>query len=197
VDREEHCGWGWTNTKQFGIDPGRLGGLGGSSGAQLIALVAMLAAPGIAGDGDPVNREPATLQCVILRAAPTDLKTMIGSGTIATAAVVAFLNRLPTPMADDQRVYSSASPITHVSASSPPVLLLHGDADGTVPYQQSVAMEAKLRAANVPVKLTRVPGGVHASDFGTGGKPHQEFLEILRASVDWLDRYLTTAPTAR
>lgn len=185
------------NAKQFGVDPARIGGLGGSSGAHLVALVAMLAAPGIVGDADPVNREPATLQCVILRAAPTNLKTMVGSGTIATAAVVAFLNRLPTPMPDDQRVYAAASPITHVSGSSPPVLLLHGDADDSVPYQQSVAMDAVLRTANVPVNLIRVPGGVHASDFGTGGKPHQQFPEILRASVDWLDRYLRTAPTAR
>ena len=39
-------------------------------------------------------------------------------------------------------MYSTASPITHVSKSSPPVLLMHGDSDDVVPYQQSVAMEA-------------------------------------------------------
>ena len=113
----------------------------------------MLGAPGIADDSDPVNREPATLQCVVLRAAPTDLKSMIGASAIGTAAVVAFLNRLPTPMADDQSVFRAASPISHVSSSSPPVLLLHGDKDDTIPFQQSVAMEAALRGVNVLVKL--------------------------------------------
>jgi acetyl esterase/lipase len=178
------------NARQYAIDPAHLGGLGGSSGAHLAGLVAMLAAPALTDDADAVNRQPATLQCVILRAGPTDLKAMIGSGTIATAAVVAFLNRLPTPMRDDQRVYGAASPITHVGASSPPVLLIHGDADDTVPYQQSVVMEAALRAAQVPVSLVRVPGGVHGSNFGTGGKPHPQFSEVLRQSVEWLDRYL-------
>ena len=150
----------------------------------------MLSAPGISDDPDPVNRQPATLQCVVLRAAPSDLKAMIGASGIGTAAVVAFLNRLPTPSGDDQKVYREASPIAHVGASSPPVLLLHGDADDTVPFQQSVAMEAALRGANVPVKLIRVAGGAHGSDFGMGGKPHPQLPDVRRETVDWLDRYL-------
>ena len=185
------------NARQFGIEPGRLGALAGSSGGHLVGLAAMLAAPGLADDPDPVNREPATLQCVVLRATPSDLKAMIGSSGIATAAVVAFVNRLPTPNADDQKVYRAASPIAHVSATSPPTLLIHGDADDTVPYQQSVAMEAALQAVKVPVKLVRVQGGAHGSDFGTAGKPHPQFPDVLRESVAWLDRYLRTAPAAK
>jgi dipeptidyl aminopeptidase/acylaminoacyl peptidase len=130
------------------------------------------------------------LQCAVLRAAPTDLMKMIGSSGIGTAAVVAFLNRVPAPAADDQNVYRAASPITHVSASSPPVLLLHGDEDDTVPHQQSVAMEAALRRVNVPVKLMTIPGGAHGSNFGTGGKPHPAFTEGLNETVAWLDRHL-------
>ena len=183
--------------RQFGIDPSRLGALGGSSGAHLVGLVAMLAAPGIADDPDPVNRESAALQCIVLRAAPSDLTKMIGSSTIGTAAVVSFLGRLPTPSSDDQKVYRASSPLAHVSASSPPVLLLHGDADDTVPYQQSVGMEAALRAVNATVKLVRVPGGAHGSDFGTGGKPHPQFPEILKESVAWFDRHLRGVPTAK
>jgi dipeptidyl aminopeptidase/acylaminoacyl peptidase len=70
------------------------------------------------------------------------------------------------------------------------VLLLHGDADDTVPYDQSVAMEAALRAANVPVRLIRVTGGAHGSDFGMGGKPHAQMPEVLRDAVSWFDQYL-------
>ena len=61
------------HAKDYGIDPARIGGMGGSSGGHLIALTALLAAPGIADDPDPVNREPATLQAIVLRATPTDL----------------------------------------------------------------------------------------------------------------------------
>ena len=182
------------NAKQYGIDPGRLGGVGGSSGGHLVGLAAMVAAPGISDDPDPVNRHPATLQCVVLRAAPTDMRTMIGGSTLGTAAVVAFVGRLPTPNADDQKVDGAASPITHVSATSPPAFLVHGDADDTVPYQQSVAMEAALRAAKVPVRLMTVTGGAHGADFGTGGKPHQQFPDVLREAAGWLDRHLKANP---
>jgi hypothetical protein len=53
-------------------------------------------------------------------------------------------------------------------------------------------MEAALRGANVPVKLIRVAGGAHGSDFGMGGRPHPQLSDVLRESVDWFDRYLKT-----
>ncbi len=180
---------------RFGVNPARIGGVGGSSGAHLLGLVAMLAEPGIKDDPDPVNRQPATLQCVVLRAGPSDLTQMIQSGGIGTAAVVSFLDRAPTP--DAMALYRAASPLTHVSASSPPVLLIHGDSDDTVPFQQSVAFKAALDKAAVTSHLVRVTDGEHGVDFGTGGKPHPQFPELLRESVSWLDRHLREQPAAK
>ena len=171
------------HARQFGIDPNRLGGVAGSSGAHLIGLVALLAQGGISDDADPVNREPATLQTVVLRAAPTDLRKM------SNGAVVLLMERLPTTP-DGEKLYSAASPITHVSSSSPPVLLLHGDSDDTVPFEQSVAMEGALRRVNVPVKLVRVAGGEHGPNFGTAEKPHPDLPKVLGETVTWLDDYL-------
>lgn len=178
--------------KQFGVDPARLGGVGGSSGAHLIGLVAMLGASGLTGDPDSVNREAATLQSVVLRAAPTDLRKMGGSGGLS--AVVLFMERMPNRIPDDDKVYAAASPITHVSRAAPPVLLLHGDSDDTVPYQQAVAMEEALRAVNVPAKLVRVPGGEHGADFGAAGKPNPKWPDFLGEMVSWLDQHLKGAP---
>lgn len=179
------------HAKQYGIDPNRLAAVAGSSGAHLIGLVAMLAAKGITDDADAVNREPATLQTVVLRAAPTDIRKM------NQGAVVSFMERLPDRTPDDQKVYSQASPITHVSSSSPPVLLLHGDSDDTVPFEQSVAMEAALRRVNVPVKLVRVAGGEHGPNFGTDGKPHPDLPKVFEETVSWLDAHLKNPAGAR
>jgi len=176
------------HAKRFGVDPDRIGGVGGSSGAHLVGLVAALGASGTADDSDPVGRQPATLQCVVLVAGPGDLAKMIGTSGIATAAVVSFLEHGPTP--DAQKIYRAASPITHVSPSTPPALLIHGDADETVPFHQSLDMEAALRATQVPVKLVRVPGGTHGADFGRGGTPHLQFQDVLKEAIGWLDRYL-------
>jgi acetyl esterase/lipase len=179
------------NAARFSVDPSRLGGVGESSGAHLIALVGMLAGPGIPNDRDPVNKQPATLQALVTRAAPSDLSKMVGSNTIATAVVVTLVNRLPTPMPEDQAVYRAASPITHVTSSSPPMLLTHGDADDTVPFQQAVDMEGALRKVNVPVKLVAVPGGTHNGNFGTSGKPHAQFQHVLAEVAGWLNQHLS------
>ena len=39
--------------------------------------------------------------------------------------------------------------------------MVHGDADPTVPYQQSVLLHKKFENAGVPVKFITVPGGLH------------------------------------
>jgi acetyl esterase/lipase len=178
------------NASEYAIDPDRLGGVGGSSGGHLIGLAAMLAAPGVADDPDPVNRVSAALQAVVLRAAPSDLSGVAAGSPYGGAAVVAFLNRLPAPGADDRSLFRTASPITHVSKTSPPVLLVHGDKDDIVPFSQSEAFQAALATAGVPVELVRVAGGVHGHTFGTGGKPHEQFADVLVRTVAWLDRYL-------
>ena len=157
-----------------------------------------------------MNREPATLQAVVLRAAPTDLTQMRGAGALMPMAV--FMNAIPPrrelppgafPSAGavvdapaNLKAYTAASPLAHVNASSPPVLLLHGDADTEVPFEQAVAMEAALRAVNVPTKLVRLSGGGHGAAFpidGTpNGKPHPALPNALEM-VRWLNQYLKGA----
>jgi acetyl esterase/lipase len=174
------------HSKQYGISPSRLGAMGHSSGGHLIGLVAMLGAGGIPDDPDPVNHEPATIECLVLRSAATDLRR-------PDVSVALFMNFDPSDTAN-QKVLAAASPIMNVSRNAPPVLLLHGDSDKIVSVQQSVAMEAALRGANVPVKLVRVVGGGHAVNFGTADMPHAQFPEVLREMVRWLDQYLSATP---
>lgn len=42
-----------------------------------------------------------------------------------------------------------------------------------------------------------VVGGAHGPDFGTGGKPHPQFPEVLTETVNWLNQYLKAAPAGR
>lgn len=173
---------------QYGIDPARLGAVGGSSGAHLVALTAALAAPGRADDADPVNREPATLQCLVIRAAPTNLAALVRLRPTSKAA--AYIGR---PVTDDKS-YAAASPVAHLTPAMPPVLLVHGDADETIPYEQSVAMEAALRAAKVPSKLIRLPRGNHGLTVAATGKPAAGWPDHQAEMVRWLDQHLPARP---
>jgi len=55
-------------------------------------------------------------------------------------------------------------PVRSVDGEYPPTLLLHGDLDTDVPYQQSVMMAAALAEAKVDHKLVTIAGGGHGFD---------------------------------
>jgi acetyl esterase/lipase len=176
------------HAKDYGIDGAHLGGLGGSSGGNLMGLAAVRAAPGTAADADPVNREPATLQAIVLRAAVSDLRQPPNPQHMGF--VVSYMEAPPGDAPEIKALYDAASPVTQVSARTPPTLLIHGDADDLVPYSQSVAMEGALRAAGVETKLVTVPGGKHAPDFGVAGPPPAGWPNYYGETVRWFDRHL-------
>ena len=65
------------------------------------------------------------------------------------------------PIGQHLAVAREASPVAHVHAGAPPILLQHGDADTWVPYEQSVLLAEALRAVGAPVELEIVPGADH------------------------------------
>jgi alpha-L-fucosidase 2 len=54
-----------------------------------------------------------------------------------------------------------ASPLNYLHAGLPPFLLLHGTADKTVPYVQSVEWQARLKELGVPCQLITIRDGPH------------------------------------
>jgi len=169
------------NAARFNVRADRLGAVGGSSGGHLVESLGVLDGQGIPDDADPVNRESAKVQCVVARAAPSNLALM---------RVAEFMGMNPpdpnTRNSIEERLYRLASPLTHVSAKSAPILLIHGDADAAVPYAQSESMEKALREAGVPTKLMRIPGGQHGPTFPGAINPPDYMGEMVR----WLDKYL-------
>lgn len=62
----------------------------------------------------------------------------------------------------DQAMLSAASPITYAAGYKPPVLLLHGEEDWTVPVEQSRIMEKALKGAGKQVRLIEYTGQGHS-----------------------------------
>jgi acetyl esterase/lipase len=178
------------NAAKYGIDATRIGGSGGSSGAHLVSMLAAMDGVGDPSDPDPVNRESAKLQCVTARAAPVDLLKI--TPTIAADALALFLGGRATDSTPKgspaYKTAWTASPINYVSKDDAPTLLIHGDADRTVPFHQSELMEAALRSAGVPVRLIRIEGGDHGPAFPGAKNPPDYKAEI----VKWFDQHLRT-----
>jgi acetyl esterase/lipase len=55
-------------------------------------------------------------------------------------------------------------PVRNVALGYPPTLLLHGDRDTDVPYEQSSRMAAELARAGIDHDLVTIPGGEHGFD---------------------------------
>ncbi len=62
------------------------------------------------------------------------------------------------------------SPIRNVTSEYPPTMLLHGDADTDVPYEQSLLMVEEFQRAGVPHELVTIPNGEHGFDRAVGGE---------------------------
>ena len=88
---------------------------------------------------------------------------------------------------DAQRIARESSPINSVSKWRSPVLLIHGDDDRNVAFSQTVDLVQRLREQKVHFELIVYPDEVH--DFLL----HRHWLEIFRASADFLDRFVKNA----
>jgi acetyl esterase/lipase len=192
------------HAKDYKVDPDRLGVYGASAGGHLSL---MLGTAGKAGDekaGDPVDRESSRVQAVACFFPPTD---WLNFGQPGKAMVRATDHLPPFRAAFDyhaldpktmlwkpideldkrQEIARDTSPINHVTADDPPTLIIHGDADGLVPLQQSESFEKKLREAGVECRLIVKKGSGH----GWLGLD-KDLVQF----ADWFDQHLAKKPAA-
>lgn len=181
------------NATRFGIQPNEIGALGFSSGGHLASMLGVLNGTGDPDDPDPINHLSSKVRAVVAVFAPSDLKRVnTPSGGPAVALFTGVRNMLsentPRTTAEYKR-YAAASPVTYVTADDPPFLLFHGDADETVPFEQSQLMEAELRKVGVIVKFVPVPGGRHGGNFQL--KPDDPRLPgYFTQAAEWFETHL-------
>lgn len=189
---------------RFKIDPERIGIYGASAGGHLSL---MMGTTGKAGDPkakDPIDRASSKVQAVACFFPPTDFLNFGKEGNALldralqppfTAAVDFHefdkKKALFVPVTEPEKlrdIMKSISPIYHVSKTTAPTLLIHGDKDKLVPVQQSEIMAAKLKEAGVPVELVVKKGAEH-------GWP--TLLLELGQLADWFDKHLKEQTTPK
>ena len=175
------------NAKKFGIDPERFGVWGSSAGGHLVALL------GVTNDVEDFNTHPVTkkasskVQAVCNWFGPTDFLRMNDvkgkmDHNAADSPESLFIGAL---IQDHPEKTQKANPINYVSPSDPPMLLMHGDKDGLVIYNQSELLFSALQEAFVPSYFYRVVNG----DHGFRGADESTDALVMRA-VDFFDREL-------
>jgi hypothetical protein len=84
-----------------------------------------------------------------------------------------------------------ASPVTYISKDDPPILMIHGDKDTTVPYEQSTVFAKKLIADGNTCALIKVKNAGHGfRPTPTSAKITPDNLAIRLLTVEHIARVL-------
>jgi acetyl esterase/lipase len=166
--------WARSNAGEFGLNPNEFAAIGESAGGHLAALLGTnpdgLITNGDGGDlaaGAGSGSVSAQVQAVVDFYGPTSLAMLEAESPRAAPAVVQFLGGTPAQVPQD---YVDASPVDHVTAASPPMLILQGTADTLIPPDQPAALASALTSAGVAHRVIDVAGAPHGFEFQPSGR---------------------------
>lgn len=203
--------WLRAHASEFGIDKSRVVVWGGSAGGQLAALVGAscgigeLEPPGAAANQRP---EPgaATPPPSEARSAE-NIESDCVQGVIAWYGVFDFSHLLRNaegqPRGAEHRYFDCApgdcssalvtfaGAINHIDKMDPPVLMIHGVNDRTVPLAQSRSYLAALKSRGVSAELLEIPGVDHSFIGATPAATRDASLKALSRSIEFIEATLS------
>jgi acetyl esterase/lipase len=147
--------WVIEHAKEYGIDVNRIVVAGGSAGAHLALMTGMLPASSGLDRACP-GPDNLKVAAIVSWYGISDVNELLDGPNMKSYAVT-WLGSTP----DREQVAKRVSPLSYVRTGLPPILTIHGDADPTVPYSQSVRLHKALTEVGVPNQLMTVPGGKH------------------------------------
>lgn len=155
--------WLRAHASEFGLDPKRVGIWGQSAGGHLGALLALT--PGLKElEGDRGNPGQSTdVQALCVFYAPMDL-TRLAEPTLMKAFPVlydAVERYLGGPPGEHLELARLVSPMQYRMEHGPPTLIVHGESDSTVSFEESVRLHEALQQAGVDSLLRIFKGQEH------------------------------------
>ena len=168
--------WMARNASLYGFDVNKLI-ISGQSAGGWAALTVAMAGNGLRVDAPCAGTNDVKVAAVVNWYGVSDPTDHVNRGS---PGIVAAFRGLPNAV----EVAKTVSPVHLVSASAPPVISIHGDADGTVPYAQSVRLHAALKSIGVTERLVTIPGGGHGSFSRTENQRAYAAIEQFLADLN-------------
>jgi acetyl esterase/lipase len=165
---------------RYGYDKEKIVVSGSSAGAHLAALVGVTNGhPNLEGKvGDHLD-ESSNIAAIVDFYGASNLTTILKQSTphglsVREPALDLLIGGHPETVPEMAKL---ASPVFHVDASDPPLLLIHGDQDPQMPINQAHEIHGAYKKLSLPVSFEVIHGGAH------GG---EAFFDAERlALVDW------------
>ena len=169
-DVERAVAWVRAHATEYRVDPKRIALMGESAGGHLVSLAGAR------------NRRASRVRAVVSFYGPHDMATLSEQRKTPPDRLEALFgvsDLSPASLA----VIRKVSPINCVTKDMPPYLLIHGTADTTVPYSESVKMCQAMKKAGARCELYTVEGAGH----GVGGwEKNPAFQSYKTKMIEWL-----------
>lgn len=160
------------NAENYHVDPNKIAVIGSSAGGHLALLTALSSNHTELDQGGLYTDVPCNIACVVDMYGIPDVRVWGGS---------AFID---VDKSQKPEVWALASPITHLSGSAPPMLVIHGDRDEVVDVQQSIDFVNTLKEMKLEHQFVIVKGGGHGFDL----QPPQ--MDLRPIVLDFFEKYL-------
>ena len=169
------------HAQAWNIDVNKVIFQGGSAGGHLALMGAYLQNNRIYDNDCVQYTNPIKIMAIVDKYGPCDFTQLMSYSSLIAWTGERF---------SDLNFVNSLAPITYVNANTPPTYIIHGDADPTIPYNQSVTLYAALQNAGVKSKFTTVPNGGH------GGFPTEYNTQMETEILQFIDEVLANQSTA-
>ena len=187
------------HAKELGVDPGHIGIEGYSAGGHLSLAVATADEKIDTASKDPVDQVSSRVQAAAVLFPPTDFLHWPPFGNVVNAKQLlltygvygaldfkkwndkTYTYDVVSDTADRNRIGREISPLYFVTRDDPPIFIIHGDADQTVPLEQSQVFVAKLKEVGVPNNYIIKKGAAH---------DQSAMMPEMKQFTDWFDKYL-------
>ena len=164
------------NAKELNIDVNKIVIMGGSAGGHL-ALMGGLLANDHRFDTNCPGVENIKVAAVIDKYGITDVWDWTFGPESKSSSPKLWLG----DNVKNEAFIKSVSPIYYVNKNSPPIFIVHGDSDPTVPYHQSVDLYNKLQKLGVKSQFMTVAGGLHGKfDKEKNNEINKSIIEFLK-----------------
>ena len=164
--------WLRANAQRLHVDEAHVGVIGGSAGGHLALMVGVTDKSAGLDPAGPCTDESCAVQAVIDLYGPIAdterwSKTLVGRDC-----------------AQAPELCKQVTPLSHLDAKDPPILVMHGTADTTVALRDSEVLDAALEKAGIEHQLVVVAGAPHSFHF----QPKQRDLRPV--VLEFLDKHL-------